>query len=369
MEKDAVSPMDAPRNDIPERDREPRFDERSAHEPWEPASPAEVGLDPEALRRAHEDIAAHYPKMYAFLVARDGKLVYERYYGGADAEARFDLRSATKSFTAAAVMLAEAQGALGDEATLGALFPGETPRTATPELLATTVGQLLTMTSGLHWQTGHRLGERWIHRFHRAKHWVRFALRLPVNAETRGAFQYRSVDSHLLSAAVSRAAGRSAADVVGEALFAPLGVAAPSWAADPQGVTAGHIGLALTGRDLAKFGWLHATGGLWEGRRLLPPEAVRRALTPQTDGLPAFGAYGRHWWIAREASGGVVRCALGHGGQLVFVAPEARLVAVFAASPKVSRWKHPLRLLERHVLPAVRGDGLAASAPARGDSR
>lgn len=433
-------------------------------------------MDAALLHLADETIRAEFPKMYSFLVAKDGKLVFERYYGGADAHTPMDLRSATKSVTAAVVgavaganaatgfgaLLAEPEAnetgpapappiehaaggrraaearaaqvregrrpdALGRDQdapdgrppgaararriaatareadperdaaprdedaraerrvavvrqaeaereartlsaptaiaenagpTLGDLFPALLPRTASEALRRTTLRQLLGMTSGLHWITGKRLGEKLIPRLHRSAHWVRFALRLPVNPDTRDAFQYRSVDSHLLSAAVTAAAGRSAAALAQEALFAPLGIAAPSWEADPQGITAGHIGLALTGRDLAKLGWLHAAGGVWEGRRLLPEAFVRQALTPHTEGLPAFGRYGWQWWIARTASGEPARCMLGHGGQAVFVLPERRLVAVFTANPRVSRWKHPLRLLERFVLPAdPRGSG------------
>jgi CubicO group peptidase (beta-lactamase class C family) len=346
--------MDAPRNEVAATP--PRFDPAAGSKPWTIASPQEANLDPEPLNQADENIRSGFPKMRCFLVAKDGALVFERYYGGADPETPLDLRSATKSVTAAVAALAGVLGGFeNDDAkppTLEALFAELLPRAASEDVRATTTRQLLAMTSGLHWKTGQRLGEAFVPRLHRSKHWVRFALRLPVDPATRGAFVYRSVDSHLLSAAVTATTGRRAAEVAQEAIFGPLGIAPPPWEAYPQGVTVGHVGLALTGRDLAKLGWLHATGGVWEGRRLLPPGYVRLAFAPLGEGLPAFGRYGGHWWIARAATGECVRCALGHGGQLVFVAPERRLVAVFAADPKVSRWKHPLSLFERYVLAA-----------------
>jgi len=389
--------MDAPRNKFAASP--PRFDPRSGDRTWGASSPEETGMDPAPLLCADEIIRARYPKLRCFLVAKDARLVFERYYGGADAATAHDLRSATKSVTAAVAACAglfgggdpreggpsgsgpveivpensdpddggPGEGQLGEGAytssdvdaarrtkapTLGELFADRLPRAASDALRETTTLQLLAMTSGLHWQTGQRLGERFVPRLHRSRDWVRFALRLPVDPQTRGKFVYRSVDSHLLSAAVAVRTGRPAAELAQEALFGPLGIAPPHWEADPQGVTAGHVGLALTGRDLAKLGWLHAAGGLWEGRRLLPAAYVRLALTPNGDGLPAFGCYGGHWWIARAGAGETVRCALGHGGQLVFVSPERRLVAVFAADPKVSRWKHPIALYEQYVLAA-----------------
>jgi len=355
--------MDAPRNRLPpEGERAPSFDPSAGSLVWGRASAAETGLDAEQLRLADEAIRTSYPKIRCFVVAKDAQLVFERYYGGADAATAFDLRSATKSATAAAAACAGLFGARAPA--LGELFPADLPRTASEALLATTALDLLAMASGLHWASGPRLGEPFVPRMHRSRHWVRFALRLPVRPELQGVFLYRSADSHLLSAAVTAATNRPAAEIAQEAIFGPLGIAAPGWDADPQGHTVGHIGLRLTGEALAKFGWLHATGGVWEGRRLLPAEYVRLAWTPRGDGLPAFGRYGGHWWVARAATGDVVRCALGHGGQLVFAVPERRLVAAFAAEPKVSRWKHPLALFERYVLAA---DGTAAVPdPGRG---
>lgn len=372
--------MVAPRNDVPSLPT--RFDPGAGPLPWGESDPREAGLDPDPLLRADEDIRNHYPKMFCFLVVKDARLVFERYYGGADAAAAMDLRSATKSVIAAAAACAglfgeaageppkdatepaictggaagairvASAGAKAASLTLGELFDGRLPKTASAELAATTTLQLLAMTSGLHWRTGPRLGEPFVLRMHRARDWVRFALRLPIRPELRGAFLYRSADSHLLSAAVTVRAGRTAADVAQEAFFGPLGTAAPRWEADPQGVSTGHIGLHLTGRDLAKLGWLHATGGVWEGKRLLPDRFADAAFTPQGDGMPAFGRYGGHWWIARTQCGEAVRIAMGHGGQAVFVSPERRLVAVFAANPKTSRWKHPIDLYERFVLAA-----------------
>ena len=131
----------------------------------------------------------------------------------------------------------------------------------------------------------------------------------------------------------------------------------------PQGER-GHLRTLMT---LASYLWPQGEPGLRlrvvaslallvaaRGVNVLVPIAFGRAvdaLTPHGDGLPAFGRYGWHWWIARAENGDAVRCMLGHGGQLVFVVPERKLVAVFTANPKVSRWKHPIRLFERYVLP------------------
>jgi len=64
---------------------------------WPRATPADVGIDAGRLQ-AMEAAAARgeFPKLGSVLVARHGKLVYERYFEG-DAQTLRALRAATKS--------------------------------------------------------------------------------------------------------------------------------------------------------------------------------------------------------------------------------------------------------------------------------
>ena len=107
----------------------------------------------------------------------------------------------------------------------------------------------------------------------------------PVQPPDQG-FLYSSAGSHLLSAILRQAVGRSVLDYARQKLFAPLGidtvpaaepVAAPenlpayekagfAWPVDPQGVHDGGGGQKLTARDLAKLGQLWLDAGRWRGR-------------------------------------------------------------------------------------------------------
>ncbi|NGZ77425.1 serine hydrolase domain-containing protein [Saccharibacillus alkalitolerans] len=321
--------------------------------PLPSCSPEEQQTDGFPLLQADRAAERNFPKLRSFLLMRGGKLVFERYYGGATAETLHDLRSATKSFTAALVGIAhERRGEPDLDGSVFGHLERVWPKDAHPLAEEITLRQLLTMTSGCYWKTGRSLGEALLRPFHRSRSWISFALRLPVMPEQRGVFTYRSTDSHLLSAILTEWTGEDAFTFARRELFEPLGIRSAAWSPVREGVSAGHIGLALTARDLARFGLCCLGGGLYEERRVLPAEWTKQMLTPQTEGYEGFGDYGFQWW-AGELDGVPYACAHGHGGQQIYVLPTLDAVAVFTSDSRVSRYKNPRQLMRKFVLPAL----------------
>ena len=68
---------------------------------WEVAAADAEGVDAGRLRRAVQRIQEEDGSVLALLVARNGKLVLERYFHGYDAGYPFDVYSITKSVTSA----------------------------------------------------------------------------------------------------------------------------------------------------------------------------------------------------------------------------------------------------------------------------
>ncbi|WP_054956166.1 serine hydrolase domain-containing protein [Paenibacillus dakarensis] len=312
--------------------------------------PVEQGCNAVLLENAHQTIIKSYPKMHSFLIVRDGKLIFEKYYGAHHQGALNDLRSATKSFTSTLFGMAVHRGELPSIDTPVLPFLKEyATRSTHPLLHRVTFRHLLTMTSGFAWQTGKKLGEPLIHRFHRNRRWASFALALPVIDEDMGTFQYRSTDSHLLSVALSKATGMDAFTYAKTHLFTPLDITHSAWTPSPEGHSMGHVGLYLTSRDMAKFGQCCLNEGKWKGEQIIPKEWLTEALTPKTEGYPAFGDYGFQWWTGKM-DGQPFTLAHGHGGQQIYIFPELNTVIVFTQDSHVSRWKNPRMLLERFII-------------------
>ena len=127
----------------PERDHWPT-------EEWRTADPADHGFDADELAEVERMVAEAYTSVRSILVVRDGALVYERYWNGADASDGHDVRSVTKSVVSALVGIALDSGALdGLDQTVGELLGEHIGPDADPRTAGVTVRQLLTMTSGL----------------------------------------------------------------------------------------------------------------------------------------------------------------------------------------------------------------------------
>ncbi|MCJ8011860.1 beta-lactamase family protein [Paenibacillus sp. KQZ6P-2] len=317
--------------------------------------PDKSGSKQPLLDKVDAEISKSFPKMRSLLVVRHGQLIYEKYYNGHESGSLNDLRSATKSFTSILTGIAASQSQLPglDEPLLSILGRYATRKTdpALHEVL--TLRRLLTMTTGMAWQTGKKLGEPMIRRFHQSRQWTSFALSLPVDPEMIGRFQYRSIDTHLLSVILSECTGQDAYSYAREHLFEPLGIGHSAWDSSPEGHSMGHVGLYLTSRDMAKFGVCCLQGGNWQGHQIISSTWLDQALQTQVEGYPAFGDYGFGWWTGKM-NGESFSCAHGHGGQQIYLFPALEAVIVFTADTKVRRWKNPRPLLQQFILSAFR---------------
>lgn len=317
------------------------------------ASPDDTGTDSHKLEQAHQAIQRTYPKMHSMLVIRQGRLIFERYYGGYHAGSLNDLRSATKSYLSLIAGIAINQGDLPPiDTPILEVLHHHAPAAYDPKLHEITLRHLLTMTSGFQWITGQKLGEPLIRRLHRSRRWGSFALSLPLIPEDIGRFQYRSTDSHLISMMLREATGSDAFSYGQKHLFAPLGISNAVWSASPEGDSMGHIGLFLTARDLAQTGICLLDGGCLNEISIIPQAWLEEALAPRTDGYPAFGNYGYQFWNG-TISGQRFALAHGHGGQQLLLLPELEAAVVFTADAAVARWRNPRRLVEQYLIPAM----------------
>lgn len=324
---------------------------------------------------------AEYGYNGTIAVARNGDPAFEGAYGFSDAErrvpmttdARFDIGSLTKPFTAALVLKLQEEGALSTSDSLGALLP-DVPA----DKAGITVHELLTHSSGL----------------------VRSAVRLGVGEEstreeflaavmnsrllfTPGErFEYSDTGYDLLAAIAERLTGRRWAELLRERILQPAGLrvtgyasdgtaeapdsagpvawsyAAPfavPWQEDRQGPSVptwynrGSGGLVSTAGELRQ--WATA---LWDGK-ILSPASLDAMTSPQVD-VGDGRSYGYGWFITDTDHGRLIY----HGGDIAGYKahlahyPERGLV--FAVLHSVYGWE---RVTDRYTIAAWFGDGPA----------
>ncbi|GGK25574.1 serine hydrolase [Pilimelia terevasa] len=295
----------------------PLEDPREDSADWAAAAPGDVGLDAGGVEAAG-DWLAEQRGLRSMVLVRHGKLAYERYFRDGAREQSNNVHSASKSILQAVTGIAVAQGKIKSlDAPLSAYLPQYAP--AGSAAGAITVGQLLSMSSGLRWRE-----DETEEQIEAADDWVGAILALPRTADA--GFTYSTGNTHVLSAVLAAATGMSTCAYADQVLFTPLGIAPERWIQDPQGVYAGGYNMYLTARELARFGQLYLADGVWGGNQVVPKDTVAqsRTVTATRVRQPGF-QYASGWW-ATEVAGHPVQLAWGFGGQYVAVVRDLDLV-------------------------------------------
>lgn len=321
------------------------------------AVPTTRGLDAGQVR---DMLAAanRLPRLRSVVVLRDGQeFVAERMNGGPGLDTPVNIKSASKSVMSALVGSAIGRGVLdGTDQRIAGVLARDFPPNPDPRLGQVTVGHLLSMQAGLERTSGPNYG-RWVS----SPNWVRYALSRPFEADPGGPMLYSTGSTHLLSAMLTRASGRSTHALAREWLAEPLGISIPPWPADPQGIYFGGNEMRMSPRALARFGELYRLDGVIEGRRVLPAGWVQESWTPRTVSPWSGQRYGYGWFIA-EMRGHPVRYGWGYGGQMIYVVPDLRLTVAMTSDAGGARDGDHIDALN-----ALLADGIIPAAE-RGDT-
>ena len=291
----------------------------------------------------------------------------ERYYNGATAARLANIKSASKSVIATLVGIALERKLIPDVKTPILTFLPELARDPDQGKREITVEDLLMMRSGLEGTSGRDYGA-WV----MSRNWVQLALARPMFAPPGEMMEYSTGNTHLLSAILTKASGKSTWQFANDVFAKPLGFSLAQWPRDPQGIYFGGNDMLMTPRQMLAFGELYRNEGRANGQQVVASRWVEkscdgRARSPR----PWNGTldplrdrkYGYGWWV-HEIAGYETCFAWGYGGQYVFVLPELDLVLVTTSAPDVSEERRGHRqvvfdILDRLVIaPIARASGL-----------
>lgn len=285
------------------------------------------GLHAGQLSRA-ADMARGLDQLRSLVVARDGQVHLAEAFRGPPVNRAVNVKSVAKTFVAAVTGAAIDRGILeGTQQPVAGLLADRLPSDPDPRLQAITIDHLLTMRAGLERTSGGLYG-RWV----ASADWVRFALARPFVAEPGGPMLYSTGSYHLLSAVLTRAAGRSLLSLARDWLGAPLDIDIPPWTRDPQGIYLGGNDMALSPMALLRLGELYRLDGRHGGVQVLSRNWVRASWTPRTHSPFSGHDYGYGWFLAR-ARGHDLAYARGYGGQMIHVVPRLGLTVVMTSDP------------------------------------
>ncbi len=308
------------------------------------------GMDPDVL----DDMAFQQANLWgneswSVAIIRHGHLVREYHAFNILKATRFDIFSGTKSFTGTA------WGLLLEDSRQGKLPEGKTVELDSPvypfipegypltderkELM--TIRHLLTMTSGLPGGSKGVYGmptDTWNGPFEHAlgrcsNRFGKWGDRLLGEPGT--VWDYSDLGWCHLSMAFANIAGQDMRDYMQARIFEPIGIENLSW--DIQGgagfigpYTNAHMGIHVSARELARFGFLLLNNGVWDGKRLIPEWWMDLSTKPSQDLNPA---YGYSWWVGNPNTGGQwvevfdgAFALSGHRTNYCFIIPSLNMV-------------------------------------------
>jgi CubicO group peptidase (beta-lactamase class C family) len=308
----------------------------TAGEGWEVSSPAEQGLDPEAVAEAYWR-ADQLDSIYSLLIAKDGYLVAEDYFNIGDADQVASVQSVTKSYTGALAGIALADGCLPSiDEPMMTYFPELLDDLDDPRKEHITVQQLLQMRAGYAWEESN--GELFDLLYRGFS--VSSLVDVPLVRDPGTGWDYSNLSSHLLGIIVARACDTDLWTMARDRLFAPLGAFPGPWSTDWDGYQYGSATLHTKARDMAKFGQLYLDDGLVDGEQVVPAEWIEDSWQVYSPDAWYYGvgdnfgspSYGYQWWTV-TAGPHTYHLAWGHGGQQIAVLPELDVVVVVTADP------------------------------------
>jgi CubicO group peptidase (beta-lactamase class C family) len=248
-----------------------------------------AGMDLNRLDQAFE-FEKETSQHGGLIVVRHGYLVYEKYFGKGNREAHPDMASIGKAFTSIScgIMLKEKHDRIPDgletkvftEQYLPEAFPLDDPLKADIKL-----GQLLSMSSGLHGEGGnpgivHGVDRKLdpIPRPAEPLEQDMAALRTPMWTKPGEGYSYSSASPHIASIVLRHIVGMEMQQYIQEKLAGPMGFGPWGYAIHRNGRTLPHTpgggSIALRATDAVRFPYLLLHGGNWGKQHLVPPDWV-----------------------------------------------------------------------------------------------
>ncbi|MCI0443986.1 beta-lactamase family protein, partial [bacterium] len=319
---------------------------QEAQSDWEVATTDSVGLDAAKLKSMEEAIKSdQFKKITSIVIARNGKLAYETYFGDNTKATPMDTRSCTKTITSMLVGIAIDQGKLKLSSPVFSYFPEKQPvENPDPRKNKITVEDFLTMSSILEcddWNDYSRGNEE---RMYLIEDWLKFTLNLPVkgysmdqkpeNQPYERSFSYCTAGVFTLGAVLQKTTEIKTADFAKKFLFDPLNIQNAGWQFSPLGLAMTGGGLRLQSRDLLKLGQLYLNGGTWKGKRIVPEQWVKTSTQPHAK-IDDQTEYGYLWWLKKfKAADKSYACYYmsGNGGNKIAVFPELGSVVVLTST-------------------------------------
>lgn len=286
------------------------------------------------------------------IILHKGRIVYERYFGALKEDKVHAVMSLTKSFTGTLASILVAEGTLNENK----LVADYVPELKNSVFGDATVRQVMDMTTALQYSEDYADPDAEVWTFSAAGN------PLPKPKDYKGpvgyyayletvrkqgthgeVFGYKTVNADALGWIISRVTGKSVPVLLSEKIWCKTGMEQSAYyQVDELGTPFAGGGFNAGLRDLARFGELIRNKGEWNGKQIIPKNAVediekggsKEAFAKSGHSMLKGWSYRNMWWMTENADGAFT--ARGVYGQTIYIDPKAEMVIVRVASHPVA---------------------------------
>jgi len=334
------------------------------------ASPESEGVNENLLQILTDSASnGNLVKTHSILIARNGKLIYEKYFGGYNAFSVHDMRSASKSISSTITGIAIDKGYIRNaEEYLYDYLPRDHKKIIEKDSSKRKIRlkDLLTMSSGLDAiDFGiERESKASEDLYQGTEDWVRTVLEAPMINSPGTHSYYGSANPFLLGLAVKNSVEKSVSEplelFMHRNLFAKLGIEEYLTQDDISGNVYFAGGMYMMPGDMLKFGQLYLDSGKWNGEQIVSKEWVKDSFGKyfRLENTNDKNEYGYLWWHNNYKKGDEIIEAIearGAGGQYIILIPKYELVCVITSGNfRNGKYRQPEKIMQDYILPAVR---------------
>ena len=280
----------------------------------------------------------------AFIVIRDEKVLYEKYFNNTHRDSIVTSFSMAKSFASALIGIAIDEGYIqSDDDQITKYLPELVERDLRFERI--TIRDLLLMSSGLEYKEFKPLflnSDDPLTTYYPDQR--KLALENTYIVDPPGQyFSYNKYHPQLLGMILERTTGMQVTDYLQTRIWDPIGMEyGGSWSTDSKASDFEKMETGVNARaiDFAKFGDLYLNGGKMNGKQVISQGWVAESTAPYFPEdyaayyptwfatAPGKGYYAYMWWGNDRGSGNYDFAAEGDKGQFIYISPAKNLIIV-----------------------------------------
>lgn len=291
---------------------------------FEKITPEQAGIPSKVISNFLDILENCEARTHGLLFMKDGKIFAEGYYKPFNKDFCHRMYSQTKSFVGVAIGLLEEEGKLKLNDKIIDYFPEKIDGELPEYLSEQTIEHMLTMTTvgEPSWWFAAKDKDR-VHQYFNEKR------EKEKNKVPGTLWEYDSAGSQVLCALVEKLSGKTLLEYLKEKLFNEMGVfKTAKILKTPSGESWGDSGMICRLRDVAAFGQFVMNYGVWNGKRLMNENYLKRATSKIVDnreeGFYSYGVFGYGYQIWRVGGNGFA--FIGMGDQITICYPDKNFI-------------------------------------------